>query len=99
MAAMPVATCSAMAAGPLPSITQATAGAGLVGSWGAANTAPSGLSAAVTRAAAEGTALGLPAVSAPDVATGGSVEVGVAVVVVVDPEARAAPARVVVVVA
>src|SRR5579872_4116984 len=79
---MPVATCSAMAAGPLPSTTQAIAGAGLVGSWGAAKTAPSGLSAAVTRSAAKGRAIGPPGVRGPDVATGGRVEPGVAVVVV-----------------
>src|SRR6185437_5961659 len=70
---MPVATCSATAAGPLPSTTQAMAGAGFVGSWGATNTAPSGLSAAVTRSAAKGSAIGAPGVSGPEVAGGGNV--------------------------
>jgi hypothetical protein len=66
-----------MAAGPLPSVTQAMAGSGLVGSCGAANTAPSGLSAAVTRSAANGSAIGAPGCSGPVVATGGGVDVGV----------------------
>src|SRR5580704_1827371 len=79
---MPVGTCSAMAAGPLPSTTQAMSGAGLVGSWGAAKTAPSGLSAAVTRSAVNGSTIAVPGVSGPDVAAGGSVDVGAAVVVV-----------------
>src|SRR5208283_2164363 len=73
-----------MTAGPLPSTTQAMAGAGLVGSWGAANTAPSGLSAAVTRSAANGRAIGDPACRGPDVGTPGRVEAGVAVVLVVE---------------
>lgn len=95
-AAMPVATCSAMAAGPLPSTTQATAGDGLVGSWGAANTAPSGLSAAVTRSAANGRAIGEPACRGPDVGTAGSVDDGVAVVAVEEVDEEAAAGRVVV---
>src|SRR5271166_6348300 len=83
---MPVATCSAMAAGPSPSTTQAIAGDGLVGSWGAANTAPSGLSAAVTRPAEKGRGIGDPACRGPDAGTAGRVDAGVAVVVVVDEE-------------
>src|SRR5208282_5930457 len=75
---MPVTTCSAMAAGPLPSTTQAMAGAGLVGSWGAANTAPSGLSAAVTRSAANGRAIGVAAVLVVEDAAGRVVVVGAA---------------------
>ena len=55
----------------------------MVGSWGAANTAPSGLSAAVTRSAAKGSAIGDPGVKGPEVATGASVE-GVDAVVGVD---------------
>jgi len=73
-----------MAAGPLPSTTQATAGAGLVGSCGAANTAPSGLSAAVTRSAEKASGIGDPAVNGPDVETGASVDAVAVVVVVVD---------------
>src|ERR1700722_4431752 len=80
---MPVATCSAISAGPLASTTQATDGDGLAGSWGAANTAPSGLSAAVTRSAANGSGIGAPGCNGPVVDTGGSVEAGVAVVVAV----------------
>src|ERR1700723_2804133 len=71
---MPVATCSATRAGPLPSITQATEGDGLVGSCGAANTAPSGLSAPVTRSAENGIAIGAPRVNGPE--TGGGTVVG-----------------------
>src|SRR6516165_7269164 len=67
---MPVPACSAMAAGPFPSTTQAIDGAGLVGSCGAANTAPSGLSAAVTRSAPNGKAMGASACSGPDVGRG-----------------------------
>jgi dienelactone hydrolase len=73
-----------MAAGPLPSTTQATEGDGLLGSWGAAKTAPSGLSAAVTRSAEKGRGIGDPACKGPEVDTGGSVDPGVAVVDVVD---------------
>jgi hypothetical protein len=73
-----------MAAGPLPSTTQAIAGDGLVGSWGAANTAPSGLSAAVTRSAPKGSGIGDPACKGPDVGTAGRVDAGVAVVDVGD---------------
>ena len=96
---MPVATCSAMAAGPLPSTTQATEGDGLVGSWGAANTAPSGLSAAVTRSAENGSAIGDPGCKGPVVDTGGNVEAGVAAVVVVVDVGAAPPWCVVVVAA
>ena len=53
-------------AGPLPSITQAMEGDGLVGSCGAANTAPSGLSAAVTWSAENGSAMGEPACNGPE---------------------------------
>ena len=83
-AAIPVGTCSAIWAGPLPSTTQATDGDGLVGSCGAAKTAPSGLSAAVTRSAEKGSAIAAPGCSGPVVETGGSVEAGVAEVVVVE---------------
>ena len=72
-AAMPVATCSAICAGPLPSITQAMEGDGLVGLWGATNTAPSGLSAAVTWSAENGSAMGAPSVNGPEAAAGGAV--------------------------
>ena len=51
-------------------MTQAMAGAGLVGSCGAANTAPSGLSAAVTRSAENGSAMGAPRVSGPEAGAG-----------------------------
>src|SRR6185437_15098940 len=81
---MPVGTCSATAAGPLRSTTQATEGAGLVGSCGAANTAPSGLSAAVTRSAEKGRLMGAPSWSGPVEATGGSV--GGVVAVVLEPD-------------
>src|SRR5271163_4425469 len=80
---MPVGTCSAISAGPLPSITQAMEGDGLVGSCGAANTAPSGLSAAVTWSAENGSAMGEPACNGPE-AGGGAVVVAPAPVVVVD---------------
>src|ERR1700683_1780154 len=75
-----------MRAGPVGSITQATVWVGLVGSWGAANTAPSGLSAAVTAPAEKGSSMGAPACSGPDVGSGAAVDGGVvaAVVVVVD---------------
>jgi dienelactone hydrolase len=86
-----------MAAGPLPSTTQATEGDGLVGSWGAAKTAPSGLSAAVTRSAENGRGIGDPACKGPEVDTGGSVDPVVAVVDVVD--VGVAPPGLVVVVA
>src|ERR1700693_4701868 len=95
---MPVGRCSAMAAGPLPSTTQASAGDGLVGSWGAAKTAPSGLSAAVTRSAEKGSGIGDPDCKGPEVDTGGRVDPVVAVVDVVGGGVPA-PARVVVVVA
>jgi hypothetical protein len=52
----------------LPSTTHATDGDGLVGSCGAANTAPSGLSAAVTRSAVNGSPMGAPNVSGPALA-------------------------------
>src|ERR1700691_5400005 len=80
---MPVATCSATCAGPLPSITQAMEGDGLVGSCGAANTAPSGLSAAVTWSAENGSAMGEPACNGPE-GGGGAVVVAPPPVVVVD---------------
>src|ERR1700722_6347575 len=67
---IPVATCSAITAGPLPSMTQATEGDGLVGSCGAANTAPSGLSAPVTRSAENGMAMGAPRVKGPEAGAG-----------------------------
>ncbi len=70
-----------MSAGPLASTTQAMAGEGLVGSCGATNTAPSGLSAPVTRSAENGRAIGDPGCNGPEVETGGSVEPSVAVVV------------------
>jgi hypothetical protein len=66
----------------LPSITQAMEGDGLVGSCGAANTAPSGLSAAVTWSAENGSAMGEPACNGPE-AGGGAVVVTAAPVVVV----------------
>ena len=81
---MPVATCSAIRAGPLPSMTQATEGDGLVGSCGAANTAPSGLSAAATRSAANGSAMGAPRVNGPVTGAGTVVVTADAGVVVVD---------------
>src|ERR1700691_5442125 len=81
---MPVATCSAISAGPLPSITQAMEGDGLVGSCGAANTAPSGLSAAVTWSAENGSAMGEPACSGPEGGGGAVVVTAAPVVVVVD---------------
>src|SRR3984957_12874720 len=81
---MRVATCSATRAGPLPSTTQAIAGDGLVGSWGAANTAPSGLSAAVTRSAENGRAMGAPRVNGPVAGAGIVVVTPDAAVVVVD---------------
>src|ERR1700735_1982653 len=59
-----------MTAGPLPSIPQATEGDGLVGSCGAANTAPSGLSAPVTRSAENGMAMGAPRVKGPEAGAG-----------------------------
>jgi dienelactone hydrolase len=59
-------------------------GDGLVGSCGAAKTAPSGLSAAVTRSAEKGSATVAPGCNGPEVDTGGSVEAGVAAVVVVE---------------
>ena len=59
----------------MPSITQATEGDGLVGSCGAANTAPSGLSAPVTRSAENGMAMGAPSVNGPE-AGAGTVVVG-----------------------
>jgi hypothetical protein len=74
-------------------------GEGLVGLWGAANTAPSGLSAAVTWSAENGSAMGVPSVNGPEAAAGGAVVGGAAVVVVVrfcgdvgvgDPEPQAA---------
>jgi hypothetical protein len=58
----------------LPSITQATAGIGLVGACGATKAAPSGLSAAVTRSAENGISMGAPACRGPDVGTGARVE-------------------------
>src|SRR5271167_4799627 len=63
-------------------MTQAMEGDGLVGSCGAANTAPSGLSAAVTRSAANGTAMGAPSVNGP-VTGAGTVVVAPDVAVVV----------------
>src|ERR1700677_4665660 len=80
---MPVGRCSATSAGPLPSITQAIEGDGLVGSCGAANTAPSGLSAAVTWSAENGSAMGEPACNGPE-GGGAVVVVAAPVVVVVD---------------
>src|SRR5271163_1581852 len=77
---MPVGTCSAIWAGPLPSTTQATAGDGLLGSCGAAKTAPSRLSAAATRSAENGSAMAAPTCKGPVTAM---------VVVVVDPAAVA----------
>src|SRR5580692_1173140 len=75
--------CSAISAGPLPSTTQVTVGDELVGSSGDANTAPSGLSAAVTAAALKGISIGDPGVNGPEVATGARVD-GVAGAVVAD---------------
>src|SRR6516225_167193 len=77
---MPFPMCSAMTAGLLPSTTQAIDGAGLVGSCGAANTAPSGLSAAVTRSAPNGRAIGASACSGPDVGRGDTPDPAAAVV-------------------
>src|SRR5215469_10458637 len=79
---MPAFTCSATAAGVLPSITQAIVGDGFAGSCGATNTAPSGLSAAVTRSAENGISTGALTVSGPDVDTGGRLD-AVAVTTVV----------------
>src|SRR3984957_19469452 len=81
---MPVATCPAMPGGPLPSRTQATEGDGLVGSCGAANTAPSGLSAPVTRSAENGMAMGAPRVNGPEAGAGTVVAGAPAADVVVD---------------
>lgn len=67
-------------------MTHVTVGAGLVGFCGEAKTAPSGLSAAVTAPALNGSSIGAPGVSGPDVATGASVA-GVAGAVVADPAA------------
>ena len=66
-------------------MTQAIEGDGLVGSCGAANTAPSGLSAPVTRSAENGMAIGAPRVNGPE-AGAGTVVVGrrAAAAVVVD---------------
>src|ERR1700722_905510 len=82
---MPVGTCSAISAGPLPSITQAMAGDGLVGFCGAANTAPSGLSPAVTSSAEKGNAMGEPTCNGPAGAGGAVVVVAAPGGVGVDP--------------
>src|SRR5580692_6580827 len=75
--------CSATSAGPLPSMTHVTVGAELVGFCGETKTAPSGLSAAVTAPALNGSSIGAPGVSGPEVATGARVE-GVAGAVVAE---------------
>jgi hypothetical protein len=59
-------------------------GDGLVGFCGAANTEPSGLSAAVTWSAENGSAMGEPACNGPEAGVGAVVVGAAAVVVVVD---------------